>query len=144
MNMPLCSRCKKNVAVIYITRLEDGKAHNEGLCLKCAKELNIKPVTDMIERFGITDSDIENVSKELENTNPEELMQGLFSSFQMPTGTEDKGEEEPEEENSSQVPVIPFFSMRSRESDARQEDEADKPEKPRGKKREKKKKFLIQ
>ncbi len=142
MNMPLCSRCKKNVAVIYITRLEDGKAHNEGLCLKCAKELNIKPVTDMIERFGITDSDIENVSKELENTNPEELMQGLFSSFQMPTGTEDEGEEEPEEENSSQVPVIPFFSMRSRESDARQEDEADKPEKPRGKKREKKKKFL--
>ena len=142
MNMPLCSRCKKNVAVIYITRLEDGKAHNEGLCLKCAKELNIKPVTDMIERFGITDSDIENVSKELENTNPEELMQGLFSSFQMPTGTEDEGEEEPEEENSSQVPVIPFFSMRSRESDARQEDEADKPEKPRSKKREKKKKFL--
>ena len=112
MNMPLCSRCKKNVAVIYITRLEDGKAHNEGLCLKCAKELNIKPVTDMIERFGITDSDIENVSKELENANPEELMQGLFSSFQMPTGTEDEGdgEEEPDEENPSQVPVIPFFS----------------------------------
>ena len=144
MNMPLCSRCKKNVAVIYITRLEDGKAHNEGLCLKCAKELNIKPVTDMIERFGITDSDIENVSKELENTNPEELMQGLFSSFQMPTGAEEEGEgeEEPDEENSSQVPVIPFFSMRSQESSAKQEEEPDKPEKPRGKKREKKKKFL--
>ena len=144
MNMPLCSRCKKNVAVIYITRLEDGKAHNEGLCLKCAKELNIKPVTDMIERFGITDSDIENVSKELENTNPEELMQGLFSSFQMPAGAEEEGEgeEEPDEENSSQVPVIPFFSMRSQESSAKQEEEPDKPEKPRGKKREKKKKFL--
>ena len=73
MNMPLCSKCKKNVAVVFVTRLENGKAVNEGLCLQCAKELNIKPVTDMIERFGITDSDIENVAQELQNANPEEM-----------------------------------------------------------------------
>ena len=44
MNMPLCSRCKKNVAVIFVTRLENGKTTDEGLCLQCAKELGIKPV----------------------------------------------------------------------------------------------------
>ena len=78
MNMPLCSKCKKNVAVVFVTRLENGKAVNEGLCLQCAKELNIKPVTDMIERFGITDSDIENVAQELQNANPEEMISTIW------------------------------------------------------------------
>ena len=46
MQPTLCSRCKKNVAVIFITRLEGGQSKNEGLCLKCARELHIKPVDD--------------------------------------------------------------------------------------------------
>ena len=41
-NMPICARCKKNMAVVFITKLENGKSVNEGLCLKCAKELGIK------------------------------------------------------------------------------------------------------
>jgi ATP-dependent Clp protease ATP-binding subunit ClpB len=39
MQPAICSRCKKNVAVVFITKIENGKTINEGLCLKCAKEL---------------------------------------------------------------------------------------------------------
>ena len=63
MNIPLCSRCKKNLAVVFVTKIENGVTKNEGLCLKCAKELGIKPVSDMMERFGITDSDLENMTR---------------------------------------------------------------------------------
>ena len=47
MKPTLCSRCKKNLAVIFITKMENGQTTNEGLCLKCAKELGIKPVDDI-------------------------------------------------------------------------------------------------
>ena len=47
MQPTLCSRCKKNVAVIFITRIENGESHNEGLCLRCARELHIKPVDEL-------------------------------------------------------------------------------------------------
>ena len=57
MNPTICSRCKKNVAVIFITKIENGKSTNEGLCLKCAKELGIKQVDDIVERMGITDEE---------------------------------------------------------------------------------------
>ena len=43
----LCTRCKKNVAVIFITKIENNEAKNEGLCLKCAREIGIKPVDDI-------------------------------------------------------------------------------------------------
>ena len=49
MRPTLCSRCKKNYAVIFITKIENGETKNEGLCLKCAKELGIKPVDDMMQ-----------------------------------------------------------------------------------------------
>ena len=54
MNPTICSRCKKNVAVVFITRLEHGSTQNEGLCLKCAKELGIKPIDDMMKKMGIS------------------------------------------------------------------------------------------
>ena len=59
MKPTLCSRCKKNVAVVFITRLDNNGqgGQNEGLCLKCARELNIRPVTDMIEKMGLSDED---------------------------------------------------------------------------------------
>ena len=55
MQPTMCSRCHKHVAVVFITKLEGGQSKNEGLCLKCAKELGIKPVNDMLEKFGITE-----------------------------------------------------------------------------------------
>jgi len=61
----LCSRCKKNIAVVFITRLEGDKTVNEGLCLKCANELGISPVKNMMDRLGMTPEDVEQMSTEL-------------------------------------------------------------------------------
>ena len=62
MQPTMCSRCHKHVAVVFITKLEGGQSKNEGLCLKCAKELGIKPIDDMIQKMGITDEDLENLT----------------------------------------------------------------------------------
>ncbi|MBR3076973.1 MAG: ATP-dependent Clp protease ATP-binding subunit [Oscillospiraceae bacterium] len=65
MKPTLCSRCNKNVAVIFITKIENGRTTNEGLCLKCAKDLGIKQVDDMVKQMGISDEDLENLSGEM-------------------------------------------------------------------------------
>ena len=52
MQPTLCSRCKKNVAVIFVTKLEAGQTTSEGFCLKCAKELGLKPVDDIMKKIG--------------------------------------------------------------------------------------------
>ncbi|MBQ6539703.1 MAG: ATP-dependent Clp protease ATP-binding subunit, partial [Oscillospiraceae bacterium] len=65
MQPTLCARCKKNVAVIFITKIENGETTNEGLCLKCAKELNIKPVDDIMKKMGISEDDLEGISNEM-------------------------------------------------------------------------------
>ncbi len=65
MHPTLCTRCKKNVAVVFITKIENGETRNEGLCLKCARELGIKPVDDMMKKMGISDEDLESISTEM-------------------------------------------------------------------------------
>ena len=62
MQPRICSRCKKNLAVIFITRVENGKNITEGLCLNCARELKIKPVEDLVQNLGLTDEDLDNLS----------------------------------------------------------------------------------
>ena len=50
MNMPMCSRCKKNIAVVFITKIEGpDKTTQEGLCLKCARELGVKPLDNIMD-----------------------------------------------------------------------------------------------
>ena len=61
----MCSRCKKRMAVIFMSHLENGKTVNEGLCLQCAKELGIPQVKELIDKMGITDDDIENMNDQL-------------------------------------------------------------------------------
>ena len=61
----MCSRCGKNVAVIFITKIENGQAQNQGLCLKCAREMHIKPVDDMINKMGLSDEDLESLSGDM-------------------------------------------------------------------------------
>ena len=100
----LCSRCKKRMAVVFITRMEGDKSVNEGLCLKCAKELNIKPVTDLMDKMGITDEQLDAM---------DDQMNGLLDSFgdsfdmggaqsmpfmQMFNMTAQRGEEDEEED----------------------------------------------
>ena len=65
MQMPICSRCKKNIAVVFITKMENGAPVNEGICLKCAKELGLKPVDDIMAKLGLTDDDLDAVSNEM-------------------------------------------------------------------------------
>ena len=64
--MQLCSRCHKRMAVVFITHMVDNKPVNEGICMKCARELGIKPVNDMIEKMGITDEELEHMEDEME------------------------------------------------------------------------------
>lgn len=61
----LCSRCKKRMAVVFMSRMEGNETVNEGLCLKCAKELGIPQVSSMMDSMGITDDDIEEMSNQL-------------------------------------------------------------------------------
>lgn len=61
----VCSRCKKRMAVVFMSRVENGETINEGLCLKCAKELGIPQVQQMMDSMGITDEDIEMMNNQL-------------------------------------------------------------------------------
>jgi len=65
MEFQKCERCKKRQAVVYITRLENDKKINEGLCLQCAQQLGIKPVEDMLKKMGMTEEDIANMSGDM-------------------------------------------------------------------------------
>ena len=65
MQPTLCSRCKKNIATVFITRMEGDKTVNEGLCLKCAKSLGLPQVNEMMQRMGITDEDLDNLNNEM-------------------------------------------------------------------------------
>ena len=70
MNSMLCSRCKKRLAVVFVSRMEGDKTYNEGLCLQCAKELGIKPVEDLMSKMGITGDELDALNEQL--MNPEE------------------------------------------------------------------------
>lgn len=97
MTPPLCSRCKKNVAVIFLTRLENGKSYNEGLCLKCAKALGLKQVDDIMKRMGITDEDLENMSNE---------MMSLYQD----SDQDQQGDEGNDDEIESRTATFPFLN----------------------------------
>ena len=63
--MILCAKCGKRPAVVFVTRVEGEKTINEGYCLSCAKELNIKPVTDMLDKFGVGDEELEQMESQM-------------------------------------------------------------------------------
>ena len=71
--MEMCSRCHKRVAVVFITRIENNETKNEGICLKCAKELGIKPVNDMLEKMGISEDDLDSLTTDMDG-----MMGGLI------------------------------------------------------------------
>ena len=65
--MMLCARCNKRMAVVFVSKYEDNKTVNEGYCLKCAKELGIHQVDQIIKNMGISDEDIDNMSEEFDS-----------------------------------------------------------------------------
>lgn len=61
----ICYRCKKNMAVVFMTVFENGKPENKGLCLKCARELKLANIDQLMDKMGVTDEDLENMSAEI-------------------------------------------------------------------------------
>ena len=105
MKPTLCSKCKKNLAVVFITKIENGQTDNEGYCLKCARELGIKPVDDMISRMGLSDEDLDNLTGEMLDTM--NGLEGLISNAQNP---DDTSEDEEDDDNASQTATFPFLN----------------------------------
>ena len=99
MQTTMCSRCGKNIAVVFISKLdENGRTVNEGLCLKCAKELNLKPIEDIMTRFGITEDDIDNLTGEMSN-----YMQGIDGLISGDADSESDADED------GKTSTMPFF-----------------------------------
>ena len=100
MQPTLCSRCKKNVAVVFISRMnEKNEMVNEGLCLKCAAQLGLPQVEDMMKRMGITPEDLENINSE--------MMQAFGGAEELDT-VNDEGDEDDEE--SGKTATFPFLN----------------------------------
>ena len=102
MQPTLCSRCKKRVAVVFISKLENGKTVNEGLCLKCAKDLGLPQVNDMMRRMGITDDDLEAIN--------DEMMQA-FGGAESMEGLIPQGDDEADgDEEDGKTATFPFLN----------------------------------
>ena len=111
MKPTLCSRCKKNVAVVFITRLDPNgqNSHNEGLCLKCARELNIRPVTDMIEKMGLSDEDLEGLTTEMMSAfEGAESMEGLLGNLS--GALADAAGNDDDDEEDGRTATFPFLN----------------------------------
>ena len=90
MQPTLCSKCKKNVAVVFISRMnEKNEMVNEGLCLQCAAKLGLPQVEDMMKRMGITPEDLENINSEMM-----QAFGGAEEMSDLPEGGEEDDDEE--------------------------------------------------
>ena len=65
MQPKMCCKCKKNVAVIFITKVENGVTLNEGYCIKCARTLGIPQIDQAVKQMGISDEDLDMISDEM-------------------------------------------------------------------------------
>ncbi len=63
--MIMCSRCKKRPAVVFITTMQGTEKKNEGLCLSCAKKMDIPQVSEYMDRLGISDEEIDQLSEQM-------------------------------------------------------------------------------
>ena len=99
MQPTLCSRCKKNVAVVYISRMENGQTVNEGLCLKCARDLGLPQVEDMMKRMGISDEELDTLNSEML-----QALNGVENIEDLPAG------ENFSEEDEGKTATFPFLN----------------------------------
>ena len=101
MQPTLCSKCKKNVAVVFISRMnEKNEMVNEGLCLQCAAKLGLPQVQDMMKRMGITPEDLENINSE--------MMQAFGGAEELDAMNDDGSGEDDEE--SGKTATFPFLN----------------------------------
>ena len=107
MILKKCTRCQTRPAVIFVTKETAGKATQEGYCIKCAKEIGLKPVDDILKQMGISDEDLESMSGELESLLPAEL--------------------DGDEEDEGRAPAIDLNAVFGDQKPARQRPEEEKP-----------------
>ena len=101
MQPTLCARCKKNVAVVFISRMnEKNEQVSEGLCLQCAAKLGLPQVEDMMKRMGITPEDLESLSGE--------MMQAFGGAEELEDMPEDESGED--EDESGKTATFPFLN----------------------------------
>ncbi|WP_409968464.1 ATP-dependent Clp protease ATP-binding subunit [Bengtsoniella intestinalis] len=86
MQPTICSRCKKNIAVVFISKMEGDATTSQGLCLKCAKELGVPQVGEMMQQMGITDADLDTISQEMSSA-----FDGIETVEDLPAGDEEEG-----------------------------------------------------
>ena len=94
MQPKLCKKCKKNIAVVFITKIENGVTMNEGYCLKCARGLGIPQIESAVKQMGFSDDDLDNLSDE---------MSSMFGQL-------DAGEDN-EDEVDSQTATFPLINQ---------------------------------
>ncbi len=131
MKPKLCAKCKKNIAVVFITKVENGVAMNEGFCLRCARTLGIPQIDAAVKQMGFSEDDLDNLSDEMSN---------MFGQ----TEAED-GEEDEAESRTATFPMINqlFSQMNPGKNNmpAKKEEPAEENQE-KGKKKAKKHKFL--
>ena len=65
MQPKLCTKCKKNIAVVFITKMENGNTMNEGYCIKCARSLGIPQIDEAVKQMGFSEEDLDTLSDEM-------------------------------------------------------------------------------
>lgn len=101
--MILCSKCNKRPAVVFITSMQGNQRKNEGLCMVCAKQMNIPQVTEYMKQMGITDEELEQISDQMmdlmDGENFEMGGSGLMPNFlqDMMRGVKDTQEKDSED-----------------------------------------------
>lgn len=111
--MKLCSVCKKNVAIIFTTKMENGKTEMNGLCIDCAKKMGIPVIDQLMQQTGMSKEDVNNLTEQMnsmfEGMDIDELdgdnmfMNFLNGSFSSMDNAESKEEEPQSKENSSDI-----------------------------------------
>ncbi len=67
MQPKMCTKCKKNIAVVFITKVENGVTLNEGYCLRCARSLGIPQIDQAVKQMGISEEDLDLLTDEMSN-----------------------------------------------------------------------------
>ncbi len=136
----LCVKCKKNIAVVFVTRMEqNGKQVNEGYCLSCAKDLNIGALNDMLNNMGISPEELEGMSQMFEGMADGE---GFDPSQMFPEGFMDNGDFDDSEDGGS-MKKSPLSFLSNMFGEAKGADSANSTKaKDSKKEKNKKRKFL--
>ena len=85
MKQILCCKCKQRPAVMFIQKIENGKTISEGYCLKCAMEMNIGPIKQMMQQMGMTEDDVDALTEQFGSILPGSSEDGSFEEGGAPT-----------------------------------------------------------